>query len=231
LTTRSRRSPPRPKPQRARLGEPSLSTLVRDSQDARLDRVHVAVPGIVQTYDKANKVADVLPAINGVIANADGDIFLEDLPVIPNVPVAWYRGGGASFQMKLKPGDSVVLLFSEASYAIWRTTGKVSEPGDLARHDISYPWALPCTAPDADSAAMPTLDDADGARLDTAGTDLIRMGGAAADFLSQETKLQLELAKVTTWAALVVTALGALGQTVTPLAPFSSTATAKLKGE
>lgn len=130
--------------------EPTLSEVIRDAIESRLLDLHVALPGRVKSYDPATQRADVRIAINRATEGSSGRIVSEEYPVIPNVPVGWTRGGGYSFQCPLEAGDHVLLVFSEAAISQWRVTGDISDPGDLERHGLSYPIAIPCIAPDAE---------------------------------------------------------------------------------
>lgn len=212
---------------RQRPGEPTLATVFREAMAAAFREVHTCLPGVVHTYDKDTQTANIQPAVKGVLFDADDAQIQEILPIIPNVPVVWLRGAGASLQGKLQKGDHCVLCFSEAATAIWRKTGQISEPGDLRRMDLSYAFALPGIAPD--SGKLDAIGDDESWVLD--GPDFIRLGGPSAEFVAHSSKVAAQLAKITTWAGLVVTALGTLGQTVSPLATFTSTATSKVKAE
>lgn len=174
-------------------GDPTLAEVIREAISSRLLDVHTALPGRVRTYDRAKQVADIEVMILHPAPMADGDIELETYPVIPNVPVGWMRGGGYSLQFPLNKGDSVWLIFSEACMAHWRVSGQVSEPGDLRRHDLSYPIAIPCCAPDADAL---TAIGADEAVID--GPTLVRLGGSSSQFLAVASLVLAELAAMKT---------------------------------
>lgn len=154
--------------------DPTFPQLIRAAIAGKLLDVHTAIPGRVEKYDGSKQVADVVPVVRGVIETVDGEPVLEDIPVIQNVPVCWPRGGGYSLQFPLNQGDHGLLVFSEAAIAQWRATGEISEPGDLRRHDLSYPIFFPGIAPD--SGALPSCGSA--AVLD--GPTLIRLGGIGA---------------------------------------------------
>jgi hypothetical protein len=130
-------------------GQPSLAEVIRTAIDSRLLDVHTALPGRVKSYDATTQSAEVVPVIRNAAPRDDGGSELEDLPVIPNVPIAWPRGGGYYLHFPIAPGDHVLLVFSEAAIGQWRESGELSEPGDLTRHDLSYPFAIPGVAPDA----------------------------------------------------------------------------------
>lgn len=131
--------------------QPSLAEVLASAIESRLLDVHTAMPGQVMSYDPATQTCDVRPVVRRAIDSVRDTVVHEELPILPNVPVGWTRGGGYSFQLPLQPGDHVWLVFSEVSTASWRSTGDLSDPGDLRRHDLSYPVALPCVAPDSET--------------------------------------------------------------------------------
>lgn len=130
--------------------DPTLAEVLRLHSDARALDLHTCLPGIVNSYDAAKQVAEVLPVIRRAVPDGDGGTELEDIPPLPNVPVRWERAGGYYVHFPLAKGDHGWLIFSEAAIALWRTTGQVSEPGDQTRHGLSYPFFLPGAWPDAD---------------------------------------------------------------------------------
>ena len=116
--------------------------LFKDALDDRLLDLHTAMPGMVVSYNPLTKCADVQPAIKRALKTDDDDVVHEELPVIHNVPIEWTGGGGFAMQFPVRRGDNVWLIFSEAATTRWRTTGQISEPGDLSRHSLSYAMAL-----------------------------------------------------------------------------------------
>jgi hypothetical protein len=81
---------------------------------SRLRELHTALPCRVESYNASKQTADVLPMIKRQVPDGDGGYTLEDLPVLPNVPVAFPRGGGGFFMsFPLQKGDFVFVVFSE----------------------------------------------------------------------------------------------------------------------
>lgn len=155
---------------------------------------HVALPGRIQSYDPATQTADVVPQVRHPVPQADGTYDMEDLPVLPCVPVIFPRVGKWFLAMSVEPGDSVQLLFNSASISHWRTVNSdvgatgadrcvrgIADPGDLARQHLQNAVALvgleirrealrhapPLAANAADAAACLTLghDDDAGTRV------------------------------------------------------------------
>lgn len=144
--------------------EPTEAELLRSVIESKLVDVHTSIPARVVKYDATTQTADCEIVVQRAEIAEDGATAIETYPIIPNVPVGWPSGGGYSLQFPLAKGDGVWLVFSEAAISGWRQTGEVSPPGDLDRHDISYPIALPC----ARHNKQP-LPEATGAMLATPG--------------------------------------------------------------
>jgi hypothetical protein len=123
---------------------------------SRLRELHTALPCRVESYNASKQTADVLPMIKRQVPDGDGGYTLEDLPVLPNVPVAFPRGGGGFFMsFPLQKGDFVFVVFSERAIGAWRQKGQATTPGDLRMHSLAGAVALPCLYPSDDA-----LDDA-----------------------------------------------------------------------
>lgn len=121
---------------------------------SQLGEVHTTLPGTVISYDSNSGRAVVRPALSKQLANG---AVLES-PQIVDVVVCWpvADGGSAFVALPLKPGDSVMLSFSERALDTWLEDGD-STPWDPRMFDLT------------DAFASPTVDyrpiGADGARL------------------------------------------------------------------
>jgi len=214
--------------------DPTLPEILDDHRQAILGELHISMPGRVKSYDAAKQTAEIVPCVRGTIPDADGNTMHEDLPVIPNVPIAWPRGGGFYMHFPLAIGDHVWLVFNTTSFAQWRATGEVSDPGDLRRGSLSYPWAYPGAAPDAQH-----FIDAPGSGQAVLGGGVFRVGGPGAQFVPQASKVDQALAQlksaIASAAATEGTAGGLGGMTALLSAlsswPGPSTAATKLKAE
>lgn len=124
---------------------------IRDVLDRVLEafslNLHVALPGVVQSYDAETQTADIVPGIQRVIPGDDEDEdedTTESLPVLASVPVAFPRGGGYFLSMPLQPGDGVLVVFNEMDTDVWRSSdGEVVDPGTALRHGLSGGVAIP----------------------------------------------------------------------------------------
>ena len=68
-------------------GEPDLYDAIKSVVDGTLAGMHICGPGRVEKYDHTTQKADVKPLLKRGLL--DGTV--EDLAIIPNVPVAWPR--------------------------------------------------------------------------------------------------------------------------------------------
>ena len=105
---------------------------------------HVAIPGRVERYDAATQIADVVPLVRHPVPQPDGSYALEDLPVVPSVPVIFPRVGRMFVSLPVSVGDTVQLLVNTAAIGHWRAgSGDVTDPGDLRRQHLAHAVAIP----------------------------------------------------------------------------------------
>jgi len=115
---------------------------------ARLEDLHISLPGTVTAYNKATRLATVKPSVRP--RSLHGDVF--DIPPIQGVPVIWPGSQEFTVQGTLKRGDRVLLVFSEASIGNWiRGQGDV-DAEDETRFSLQDAIAIPGLWP---SAAVP----------------------------------------------------------------------------
>lgn len=120
---------------------PTLTDLINESIDAKLYETNTSMPGIVVSYNSATNMADIQPAFTRrYITNP----IPLPLPVIPNVPVALPRANQAFISFPIKPGDGVLLIFSQRSLDLWKAQGGSIPlpPADSRKHNISDAVAI-----------------------------------------------------------------------------------------
>ncbi len=122
---------------------PTFAEMLRRAMDARLLDVHTAIPARVEAYDAATLSVDAQPLIKQAHEDENGDRVVEQLPVIPSVPVVFPGSGGYRVTFPIVVGDLVLLVFSEASIDKWLETGGLVDPIDDHRHNISDAIAIP----------------------------------------------------------------------------------------
>lgn len=198
----------------------SLSTgdaeLIRLAIESRLGDVYTALPGRIESYDAATQTADVAPTVRRAVPTGpEGAPKLEDIPVIPNVPILFPRGGAFSVTWPLEKGNHVVLIFMTYALAQWRKTGKTADPGDLRLHHVNNAVAIPILAPNGQ--AVPEAQAS--ANSFTIVGPLITLGAAdATDFAALASKVDANFNKV---LAALNSAKDSTNATLTYGSPFS----------
>lgn len=109
------------------IDEPSWSDILRAVQDQVQDRIHTALPGVVQSYDTATQTATVQLAVQLQGVN---------VPPLQDCPVAWPGGAAGFLHVPLAKGDTCMVIFAESDYSRWWDTGSVSSPAVLTRHGL-----------------------------------------------------------------------------------------------
>jgi hypothetical protein len=204
---------------------PSERALAEAREEQSALRTHVAYPGRVQSYDATTQTADIVPLIRQQVPQPDGSYALEELPVMPSVPVVWPRVGAWFLAMALVPGDTVQLLCNTSAIGHWRTgTGDVTDPGDLRRQHLAHAVALPglytrgkalAHAPSGDTGLVlgsdtsgarvaflangtlrVTQGDATVLEVDTAG--VVHLGGAAGELVALSNLVAAQLTALKT---------------------------------
>lgn len=126
----------------------TLDDLLQLHGNQLLDGVHTCMPGAIDTWDPVTQKADVKPLIKRRIQHEDGTELLEELPIIPGVPVQFPRSAEFFLSFPLHKGDFVMLHFAERSIDKWLSgTGADTDPDDFRRHDLTDAIAVPGVAP------------------------------------------------------------------------------------
>lgn len=165
----------------------TLAEILKAARDAHSEDIHTAMPAKVVVFHPERGTVDVLPQIKTKLRDEDDAPVFEDIAIIPDVPIAWPRGGGYCMTLPLQPNDFVWLIFSEAPMGEWRNTGQLSEPLDSRRHSVGYPVAYPGVYPDTQMLSVAALELAD--RI--SGMVLGRDGSQAGQILLEALKITL----------------------------------------
>lgn len=184
----------------------SLAETIQTGIEASISELNVARPGKVTAYDPITNTAVVKPMVkNAIYSVEDDERSYEELPEIPFVPVIWPRAGSYVVTMPLSVGDTVLLVFCDASMAEWLETGTLGEPRDARRHSIGWPVAFPGLCPEVDPLSPSPLDLAARAagmivgehggvgRIEITPT-MIKIGSTAIDFVALSTPTNAAIA-------------------------------------
>jgi hypothetical protein len=135
----------------------------------------------VESYDATTQKASVQPLIKrGYYDEKGGVRQAESLPIITGVPVLFPGGGGCRITWPIAVGDTVLLVFSEASLDKWVVTGGEVDPRDDRRHSLSDAVAIPGLRPFKNATA------ADGTNVVIEAPAEIHAGGSSALALQAE---------------------------------------------
>lgn len=176
---------------------PELAYVIKAALEDRLLDVHTALPGAVQSYDPLTQTADIQLLVRRPVEKASGGYITEELPILPNVPVQFMRGGGQFLSMPLEVGDTGLVIFNEASIDQWRNLDDVASPGEIGRHTLSSGVFFPGLASNlkpvlADIGSDAVFGKESGAQFRSKGTTMeVTTGGApvATDFVAMAAKV------------------------------------------
>lgn len=184
------------------VGTPSAPEVHEAFIKAALDRVHTAIPGKIQSYDAARQVADIVPQVPRVVrGRLTRERKLDHLPVFPDVPVAFPRAAGFYIHFPVQPGDTCLVVVTEADMNEWLRTGEAIDPGLSGRFRLSSAVAFLGLSPetnritDATPGAL-TIGKQGGPQVVIDGA-LVRVGSAlASDFVALSSKVDAAIAAI-----------------------------------
>jgi len=100
-------------------------------RDAIFESLHVAVPGVVKSYNTSARTVTVQPAVRDW-RRTDAPPLLVDVPV-------YYPGG---YTFAVHPGDECLVVFADTCIDGWFEHGGVSVPVSARRHSLSDGFAF-----------------------------------------------------------------------------------------
>ena len=142
-----------------------IADSIRQMIETQIMTMNTTLPGVVVSYD--GKRAVVKPSLSKRTAD-DNEI---EPPNIISVPVVWPGSANGGLKSDLKPGDGVMLHFSQRSLEGW-LSGVSGAPDDPRIYDLSDAIAVPGLSPSLEGFK-------DGVRLHWGGTSLELKEGSA----------------------------------------------------
>ena len=179
---------------------------VLEAQHLRtLDGLHTCEPAKVLSYNAAKQTVDAQPVNKRRYTDSDtGEVFYEDRPAVPAVPVGWPMAGGYGFCLPLVAGDHVWLIYAQESISEWREADQTSEPTDAGRLTDSHPFAVPCANPVGKEFAQATKPGAylghnngNGLHVESAKAEL-KVAGTVLELTASAAKLKGALTELGT---------------------------------
>jgi len=105
-------------------------------------QMHVAIPGIIESFDAASQTASVQPAIMEDVKIGADDTKPTNLPLLTQVPVQFPRAGGYSITFPVQKGDECLVVFGDSCIDGWWQSGGVQQQMETRRHDLSDAMAI-----------------------------------------------------------------------------------------
>ncbi len=125
---------------RERLNSPEESALT--AMEGLQAKIWTALPGYVVSVDLGAQTVTVQPTIKGITSDASNNDTAVNLPVLPDVPICWPRGGGFALTFPVKAGDEVLVVFASRAIDAWWQSGGVGAPVEARMHDLSDGFAI-----------------------------------------------------------------------------------------
>ncbi len=116
----------------------TFSTNIETGINSALVELHTMLPGIIQSFDPVEQLADVQISLR---RKENGE--WVDLSILTGVPVRFFKVGNFSINFPIAEGDEVAVHIIERSIDTWLEQGGIQSPKDLRRHDLSDAYITP----------------------------------------------------------------------------------------
>ncbi len=117
--------------------------ILRKLFDGFSNKVRVAMPGIVQSFNSTKQTITVRLAIREKITDAESRIVEDvEVPILLDVPIAVPRAGGFSLTLPVQEGDECLVVFGDNCFDAWYQSGGIQNQIDRRRHDLSDGFAI-----------------------------------------------------------------------------------------
>lgn len=115
---------------------------LRSAIEGKLRGVWTALPGIIETVDFEKLTCTVQPAIQAQVFDQEGKSTFVNLPVLPDVPIMFPRGGDYTLTFPIQQGDECLVILASRAIDNWWAQGGVQTPYDGRMHNLSDGFAL-----------------------------------------------------------------------------------------
>lgn len=137
--------------------------------------LRVALPAVVQSYDRAANRVTVTPAVTSLSGSGQ----TLTLPQLADIPVCTAGGGGFGASFPLQAGDTGWLLFCDRDISLFKNSGIVSPANTNRLHNLAdavfYPdvmGKISVSTQDAGKAVWQTLDGSVKAAMGADGVEI-----------------------------------------------------------
>ena len=133
----------------------TITKLVKNMMENRLFDLHTCTPGIIQSYDEKQHLAEVQPVLKRVLTT---DEVLET-PIVANVPVVFPRTSSFIMHYPINQGDRVLLVYAERSLDNYLSDGSTDPAIDGKKFDITDAIAIPGLFPFSEKSTVENNTD------------------------------------------------------------------------
>jgi hypothetical protein len=130
-----------PYDQRERWNDPEEAT--RHAHEDHQTTIWTSMPCIIKEHNVQDNTAKVQIAIKLKHVDEKGKATWVPFPILEDVPVHYYGGGGVTITPPIKDGDEGIIHFNARSIDKWWQQGGVQEQTHARMHDISDGWLMP----------------------------------------------------------------------------------------
>jgi len=121
------------------MGESSLTGAIQTVIDVAMESFNTCLPGTFETYNFSSQKASVQPMLTKKYA----DGVVQTFKPIAEVPVMFPRTKNSGITFPISRGDGCLILFTQRSMELYLNSGKISNPGDPRKFDLSDAVAIP----------------------------------------------------------------------------------------
>lgn len=119
----------------ARTGQ--LSETIKSATDGMSAQMRVCLPGVIQSFNPQDVTCVVQLAVNGQEGNRS-----VMLPLLPDLPVIFPRGGGVTLTFPVAAGDECMVVFADRRIDFWWQSGGIQESAAVRTHDLSDAFVI-----------------------------------------------------------------------------------------
>jgi phage baseplate assembly protein V len=120
-----------------------IEELIRSAMQSMRAGLWTAMPGRIVFYDSTANTATVQLGIRAVGRGESGRQSAVSIPVLPDVPIVFPHGGGATLTFPIAAGDEVLVVFASRCIDAWWQSGGEQLPFEPRMHDLSDGFAIP----------------------------------------------------------------------------------------
>lgn len=112
---------------------PSLEDVLEALKKEIFATINCIQIGKVEAYNKEEQTVSAQIVVKRRIGNDK----IISYPLLVDCPVFFLQGGGAYFDLPIKPGDFCIILFNDRDIDDWFTSGSEKEPRTKRKHSLS----------------------------------------------------------------------------------------------